>query len=186
LAARKTTFEQRQELHALYHWLTLPVEKPIDFMTKIAVRHFLDGEDAMAHLLDRGIEPFVAKRACEKARTVLQNERMKRRLRALEILRNRERYKPTFTSENFRITMDHTQNRNSSMVNVSIHCIVEIWTAEDVAEKEYLINFSDFKTKDWLTRLMVWALMNQREILIKPATDVEMNSMKVFIPKDKN
>lgn len=72
------------------------------------------------------------------------------------------------------------------MVNVSIYCIVEVWESEDVVEKEYLVNFSDFKTKEWLTRLLVWGLMNKREILIKPATEDEMSSMKMFVPKDKD
>lgn len=71
------------------------------------------------------------------------------------------------------------------MAQVSIYALVEVWTKEDEVEKEYLVNFSDYKTKEWLERLMVWGLMNDREILIKPATDAEMSSMRMFVPKDK-
>lgn len=71
------------------------------------------------------------------------------------------------------------------MAQVSIYALVEVWTKEEDVEKEYLINFSDYKTKEWLERTMVWALSNDREILIKPATDAEMNSMRMFSPKDK-
>ena len=73
------------------------------------------------------------------------------------------------------------------MAQSSIYCVVEVWEAgtdtED-CEKEYLVNFSDYGTKEWLTKLLVWALMNTREVLIKPATQVEMTSMRMFIPRD--
>ena len=71
------------------------------------------------------------------------------------------------------------------MVNTSIYCMVEVWVDDQEIEKEYLVNFSDFKTKEWLTRLLVWALMNRREVLLKPATEAEMASKKMFVPKDK-
>lgn len=71
------------------------------------------------------------------------------------------------------------------MVSVSIYCLVEVWEDDDNVEKEYLVNFSDYKTKEWLTRLMVWALMNKRQVLIKPASELEMNSMKMFVPAPK-
>lgn len=71
------------------------------------------------------------------------------------------------------------------MVNVSIYCMVEVWVDQDEVEKEYLVNFSDFKTKEWLTRLLVWALMNKREVLLKAASEEEMSSKKMFVPKDK-
>ncbi len=72
-------------------------------------------------------------------------------------------------------------------MNISIYCLVEVWETDNEldAEKEYLINFSDYKTKEWLTRTMVWALTNQREIVIKPATEAMLNSMKMFVPRDK-
>ncbi len=73
------------------------------------------------------------------------------------------------------------------MAQSSIYCVVEVWEAgndsEDM-EKDYLVNFSDYTTKEWLTKLLVWGLMNKREILIKPATQVEMSSMRMFVPKD--
>lgn len=73
------------------------------------------------------------------------------------------------------------------MAQSSIYCVVEVWEAgtdtED-CEKEYLVNFSDYGTKEWLTKLLVWGLMNKREVLIKPATQVEMSSMRMFIPRD--
>lgn len=74
------------------------------------------------------------------------------------------------------------------MINASIYCTVEVWeTGEnDVVEKEYLVNFSDFTTKEWLTKLLVWALMNKREVMIKAATPDEMTSMRMFMPKPKD
>ncbi|HEX9429619.1 MAG TPA: hypothetical protein VF944_04510 [Candidatus Bathyarchaeia archaeon] len=183
------TPEQRAELHHILDWTREPVTRPIDYMTKLAVKCFLNGQDARAFLLNKGIEAFIVKRAIEKAIVFLGNERLKRKTpaRKAEILAARARKSPTFTSENFRVTMDYSQDRNYGMANVSIYCIVEVWESPDDVdvEKEYLVNFSDFTTKEWLTRLMVWALMNKREILIKPATELEMSSMRMFVPKDK-
>lgn len=72
-------------------------------------------------------------------------------------------------------------------MNVSIYCTVEVFEDDnDTPEKEYLVNFSDYKTKEWLTRLLVWALMNNREVLLKAAGEQEMTSMKMFVPKDKD
>lgn len=181
------TWEQRQELHHILNWTREPVTKPVDYMAKLAVKCFLDGEDAEQFLLAKGIEPFIVKRAMEKARVFIGNERANRRMRGAEILAARAKNTREFTFENFRVTIDHTQDRNYGMVAMSIYCVVEVWedSEQHEAEKEYLVNFSDFQTKEWLTRLMVWALTNKREILIKAATEVEMTSMRMFVPKDK-
>lgn len=71
------------------------------------------------------------------------------------------------------------------MTQVSIYSIVEVWIDDDEMEKEYLVNFSDYKTKEWLTRLLVWGLTNQREILIRAASEAEMTSKKMFSPREK-
>lgn len=183
---RELSYEERQELLAILAWIRFPAESRIDHLTKLAVDHFLHCEDAKACLVERGVEPFVAERACNRARTVLYNERAKKRERWVEENRNKPKEKHTFTSENFRITIDHTQDRDFGMVSVSIHCIVEVYEVDqDDPEKKYLVNFSDFKTKEWLIRLLVWGLMNKREIVLSPATEADMASMKVFIPKEK-
>jgi len=156
-------------------------------MIQLAVRDFLNGRDPFIQLDELGAPRFQSTRAVEKARVFLGNERAKRRMRAKEILEARSKTSRTFTSGNFRVTMDHSQDRNYGAMNISIYCLVEVWESDNEldAEKEYLVNFSDFKTKEWLTRLMVWALTNQREVVIKPATEGMMTSMKMFVPKDK-
>lgn len=186
MAKSRMTWGQRQELHSILHWLEQPVSDPIQYMIKVAVRSFLNGEDPQLKLEAQGAQPFVVKRACDLARVWIGNERARRRMRSQEILDNRAKYKKhEFTHENFRVKMDLSQDRNYGMVNVSIYAYVEVWIDDETVEKEYLINFSDYKTKEWLTRLMVWALMNKREVLIKPATEEIMASVKMFIPKEK-
>lgn len=184
----KMSREQRQELHHILDWSRQPVKTPVEMMIKFAVRSFLDGVDPEPILLARGIEPFVLKVAMARARAFIGNERGKRRSHAKEILERRTKYVPTFTYENYRVTIDQTQDRNYGMVTSSIYCVVEVWEAgSDSAdvEKEYLVNFSDYTTKEWLTKLLVWGLTNKKEILIKPASSEDMDSMKMFVPKTK-
>lgn len=152
---------------------------------KFAVKCFLSGEDPEPLLLAKGIPPFVLKRALEKARVFIGNERAKRRKHGAAITAARTRNLPTFTSGNIRVTMDHTQDRNYGMAHASIYCIVEVWEEnEDVdVEKEYLVNFSDYVTKEWLTKLLVWGLTNRKEILIKAASSDQMSSMRMFVPR---
>ena len=159
----------------------------MQYMIQVSVREFLNGRDPFDELDKLGVPRFQSTRAVEKARVFLGNERAKRRMRAKEILAARTRSSRAFTSGNFRVTMDHSQDRNYGAMNISIYCVVEVWEPgnELEAEKEHLVNFSDYKTKEWLTRLMVWALTNQREVLIKPATEAELTSMRMFVPKDK-
>ena len=178
------TWGQRQELHSILHWMEQPVSDPLQYMVKVAVRCFLNGVDPQMTLEEKGAQPFVAKRACDLARVWIGNERAKRRMRAREILEYRAKNKNNeFTTENFRVKIDHSQDRNYGMVNVSIYCLVEVWLDDDNVEKEYLVNYSDYKTKEWLTRLIVWALMNKREIVMKPADEHIMANMKMFVPR---
>jgi hypothetical protein len=179
------TWAQRQELMDILYWTKLPAASPMESMVRLCVRAFLDGKDAAKEIQALGIEPFTAERAAAKARVFIGNERAKRRSRAREILEARYGKTEEFTHENFRVTMDFSQPRDFGMVNVSIYCLVEVWLDDDTVEKEYLVNYSDFKTKEWLTRLCVWALMNKREILLKAATEHEMGTMKMFVPKDR-
>lgn len=180
-------WEQRQELHHILHWCRQPVSTPMQYMIQLSVGEFLNGRDPFNELDKLGIPRFQSTRAVEKARVFLENERAKRRMRAKEILAARSKISRAFTSGNLRVTMDHSQDRNYGAMNISIYCLVEVWESDNEidAEKEYLINFSDFKTKEWLTRLMVWALTNQREVVIKPATEGMMSSMKMFVPKER-
>jgi hypothetical protein len=180
------TWVEREELHHILDWTRQPVSTPVEMMVKFAVRCFLDGKDPEPLLLAKGIPGFTLRIAMHRARIFIGNERGKRRRFAKEIRESRTKNLPTFTSENFRVTMDHTQDRNYGMAQSSIYCVVEVWESgdNDDFEKDYLVNFSDYTTKEWLTKLLVWALMNRREVLIKPATQVEMTSMRMFVPKD--
>lgn len=174
----------RRELHKIFYYIQTPSSSPHEYLVKLAIKHWLNGKDAL-ELLKEQVPAFRAERACHTARVFLGNERAKRRSQTKEILAQREAGRPTFTYRNTRVTIDNTQHRDYGMAQVSIYALVEVWTKEDEVEKEYLVNFSDYKTKEWLERLMVWGLMNDREILIKPATDAEMSSMRMFVPKDK-
>lgn len=177
--------EQRAELHHILDWTRQPVKTPVEAMTKLAVKCFLDGVDPEPVLAAKGIEPFIYRIALNKARIFLGNERAKRRRHGAAITAARTRNSPTFTFENFGVTIDNTQDRNYGMAFASIYCIVEVWEQDenDEVEKEYLVNFSDSLTKEWLTKLLVWGLMNKKEILIKPAGQHEMSSMRMFVPK---
>jgi len=184
LARGLANWEQRQELHHILHWTRQPVKTQMQAMVQYAVRDFLDGVDPSIRFEQMGLERFVYIRAIEKARVFLGNERGKRRNRAKEILAERARNSRSFTTENFHVTMDYSQHRDYGMINASIYCMVEVWLNEDEVEREYLVNYSDFKTKEWLTKLLVWALMNQREVLLKPATEAEIASVRMFVPEE--
>lgn len=185
MARNKMTWLQRQELHTILHWTKEPVATPMELYVRISVRCFLYGKDAQQVLENQGVPDFVAKRAVEKARVFLGNERAKRRNKGAEILKARYGELPTFTHENFRVTIDPEQDRNFGMVSVTIYALVEVWVDEDEPEKEYLINYSDYKTKEWLTKLLVWGLMNKREISIRAATEAELTHMRMFTPKER-
>lgn len=184
MARDKPEWLVRQELHAIFDYIQSPSKSPHELLVKKAIKHWLDGKDALA-LLEEIVPSYQAKRACDFARYWLGNERLKRKMRSAEILEYRKKNWPTFTYGNFRVTMDNSQNRNYGMSQVAIYALVEVWMKEDDIEKEYLVNFSDYKTKEWLEKLLVWGLMNEREILIKPATEAEMSSMRMFVPRDK-
>ena len=152
---------------------------------KHALRLFMKGNIDVEAFLTLEYNAYVAHRACLDARAYLAEVYYYRKLRKDEIQaeRDEENRRGEFTIENFRVKIDKYQNRNFGAMNVSIYCIVEVWTDDDNVEKEYLVNYSDYKTKEWLTKLLVWGLMNKREILIKPATQTELTSMKMFVPK---
>lgn len=186
MAKGKMTWSQRDELHEILDWIRSPVATQTEYNVRQCVKHFLNCRDAQVELEKRGVAPLAAKRAADTARVYLNNKRAKRRPKAAEILKSREtRISPEFTSGNFRFTIDTSQHRNYGMVSASIYCVVEVWTSDDELEKDYLVNYSDHNTKEWLTRLLVWGLMNSREILIKAATEAEMTSKKMFMPKEK-
>lgn len=175
-----------RELQPYREFLNLPVGSPEEFMWRYAVMLFLRGVDAEAQMLegaDESRKPAI-KRAINKARDYLTRVRAERRRREAEIQRERGLI-PSFTFENFGVTIDKTQHRDLGMVSISIYCIVEVWDEDEETEKEYLVNFSDFKTKEWLTRLLVWGLMNKKQIHISPATEHAMATMKMFIPKER-
>lgn len=173
-----------EELKSVWEFLDKPGTKE-DFLWRWAVRLYLSGQDPEPVLLEEGVSERVAYLETWKARNWLRLQRAKRRGRSQEILLSRQ-VKPAFTFENFGVTIDKTQHKDLGMTVVSIYCIVEVWDEDEETEKEYLVNFSDFKTKEWLTRLMVWALMNKKQVLVRPATEQAMATMRMFIPKDKS
>lgn len=182
----KLNYLERQELADVFVWLRQPPTSQFDEYYKVAVWCFVKGRDPVELLTQRGVENVVAERAAAKARVYLGNHRARRRNQAAQILEaRRPKVIPGFTFENFRVNMETRTQEGIGMVSVSIYCLVEVWEDDDNVEKEYLVNFSDYKTKEWLTRLMVWALMNKRQVLIKPASELEMNSMKMFVPAPK-
>src|SRR5690606_37666693 len=166
--------------------LKLAVGSQDEFMWRYAALLYLKGVDAEARMLSVAAEdkkPAV-RRAINRARAYLSRVRGERRKREAEIQRERGLI-PSFTFENFGVTIDKTQHKDLGMVSISIYCIVEVWDEDEETEKEYLVNFSDFKTKEWLTRLLVWGLMNKKQVHISPATEHAMATMKMFIPKDR-
>lgn len=186
MAENRMTYQQRQEVMHILYWTKTPVERPIQLYKRIAVKCFLDGVDAAKYLQEKhGLSVYLSEKAAALGRVVLGNERGKRRKDADKIRAERLGNKPQFTHENFGVTIDPAQHKDFGMANMSIYALVEVWVDDDEVEKEYLVNFSDFKTKEWLTRLLVWALMNKRQVLLKPATEHEMNNMRMFIPKDR-
>lgn len=185
MARNRMTIQQRQELHKILDYVNSPSGSPNEYAVKQAVMCFLMGRDAQAEL-EKKMPAFTARLMVKRAMVFIGNERGKRRNHAAEILRARAGWQnPKFTFENIRVTMDHSQNKDYGAMNASIYCTVEVFEDEDTVEKEYLINFSDFKTKEWFTRLLVWALTNKREVLVRPAGEEAMSSMKMFVPKDK-
>lgn len=175
-----------EELRPYQESLKLAVGSQDEFMWRYAALLYLKGVDAEARMLSVAAEdkkPAV-RRAINRARAYLSRVRGERRKREAEIQRERGLI-PSFTFENFGVTIDKTQHKDLGMVSISIYCIVEVWDEDEETEKEYLVNFSDFKTKEWLTRLLVWGLMNKKQVHISPATEHAMATMKMFIPKER-
>jgi hypothetical protein len=48
---------------------------------------------------------------------------------------------------------------------------------------EYLVNYSDWPVKDWLTKTTVWAATNSRTLTLRGATDDDLRSRRQFRPK---
>lgn len=67
----------------------------------------------------------------------------------------------------------------------SIYTIVTIITEDDETEREFLVNYSHYETKLWLTRTIVWCVLNQRTLQIELATEEDIRSRKQFIPTSK-
>ncbi len=67
----------------------------------------------------------------------------------------------------------------------SIYAIVAVIAENDVCEREFLINYSHYETKLWLTRTLVWCLLNSRTLTIEEATEDDLKNRKLFIPSAK-
>jgi hypothetical protein len=184
--SRKFKPSERRELKPYLQYIFDPVASPDEYLKKLAIRLFLQGQDALA-LISAQVDFTAAERACNQARAWLGDIRGARRKDAFTIKKERKRALNInhFTFENFHDIMGYSSNRNLHMITMSIYCLVEVWVDDDEVEKEYFVNFSDHRIKVWLTRLMVWALMNKREIVIRPATEQDASTMKMFVPKDK-
>lgn len=51
-------------------------------------------------------------------------------------------------------------------------------------DREFLVNYSNHTTKIWLTKTLIWALTNNREISIMRATPEEVATRPLFTPKE--
>ena len=51
-------------------------------------------------------------------------------------------------------------------------------------DREFLVNYSSHGTKVWLTKTLIWALTNDREVSIMRATPDEVATRPLFTPKE--
>lgn len=176
--------ERRTELDPYIDYLKHPGHTVYETLLKFAIGKYLRGHDAEKALMELTKDRAKAEKMARRARTWLKHVRNERKARAHEILS--ERQKPLiFTFENFSVNIDSAHDKDSGMTQVSIYSVIEVLNDDEEQEKEYLVNFSDYKTKEWLTRLLVWGLMNKKEIIVKPAVESDLTTMRMFVPKEK-
>lgn len=53
---------------------------------------------------------------------------------------------------------------------------------DDAVVDEYLVNYSNHPTKLWLTKLHVWALTNDKKLIIERATSDQISGRTLFSP----
>lgn len=175
--------EQRAELHEILHYILGPCSSPGELLKQRAIMCFLNCQDPIETLVSRGIPRYQAVVARSRAYYYLNGLRDKRRRMAAEIRRKREAdKKPRFTYQNFSVTMDHADNTGLGASTMSIFALVEVFQEDEEFEKEFLVNYSDYDTKEWLIKTLVWSLMNKREVVIKPATEEDMKK-RLFTPR---
>lgn len=54
----------------------------------------------------------------------------------------------------------------------------------DSRDLEYLVNYSEWPIKDWLTKTTVWALTNGRSVAMRAADQQDLDSRRRFWPKN--
>ncbi len=64
----------------------------------------------------------------------------------------------------------------------SLFSLVTI-TGKDVPVREFLINYSHHDTKVWLTKTLIWGLMNERQINVARATARDIETKQLFTPR---
>ncbi len=64
----------------------------------------------------------------------------------------------------------------------SIFCIVTIVDEDDKEEKQFLVNYSAYDVKTWLTRTTVWALTNKKTLVLEEASAEDLKTMEMFVP----
>ncbi len=65
-----------------------------------------------------------------------------------------------------------------------IYMMVKVLDKKDI-QTQYLVDFSYFNTKTWLINTLVWATHQGKTITVRAATDNEIDTCRMFIPKDK-
>lgn len=66
----------------------------------------------------------------------------------------------------------------------ALFAFIEVLTDDDEVDREYLVNYSHPSVKAWLTRMTVWALLNDRSVSMEKATDEDIKTRPLFHPKD--
>lgn len=54
----------------------------------------------------------------------------------------------------------------------------------DPRDLEYLVNYSEWPIKDWLTKTTVWAMTNGRSVSMRAADQHDLDSRRRFWPRN--
>lgn len=66
----------------------------------------------------------------------------------------------------------------------TLFSVVKI-SGEGAPDREFLVNFSNHETKVWLTKTMIWGLMNGKTVSITRASQRDTESRQLFIPQQE-
>lgn len=71
------------------------------------------------------------------------------------------------------------EDRKPLLIQVQV---LERTKEEDEVIQDYNVNFSHYDTKLWLTRLFVWAMLNDKVVELSPI-HVEPSTVRLFTPQ---